>query len=64
MTASEPKVSIVIPNRDGATPREGLTYLDMVMGTLAGQSFRDFEVVVVDNCSTDGSVAHLRERWP
>ena len=32
MAASEPKVSIVIPNRDGATPREGLAYLDMVMG--------------------------------
>ena len=25
MAASEPKVSIVIPNRDGATPRNGLT---------------------------------------
>jgi GT2 family glycosyltransferase len=64
MAAPEPKVSIVIPNRDGATPREGLVYLDLVMGTLGEQSFRDFEVVVVDNGSTDDSVAHLRESWP
>ena len=64
MAASEPKVSIVIPNRDGVTPRNGLTFLEMVMGTLAEQSFRDFEVIVVDNGSTDDSVAYLREHWP
>src|SRR4029077_12421282 len=64
MAASEPKVSIVIPNLDGATPREGLTYLDMVRDTLGEQNFRDFDVTVVDNGSSDDSVAHLREHWP
>lgn len=64
MAASEPKVSIVIPNRDGATPRKGLLYLDMVRETLAEQSFRDFEVIVVDNGSTDDSPGYVRERWP
>ena len=64
MAASEPKVSIVIPNLDGATPREGLTYLDMVRDTLGEQSFRDFDVTVVDNGSSDDSVVHLREHWP
>jgi GT2 family glycosyltransferase len=64
MATSEPRVSIVIPNRNGATPRDGLPYLDMVMGTLAEQSLRDFEVIVVDNGSTDDSPAYVRERWP
>jgi GT2 family glycosyltransferase len=61
---SDSAVSIVIPNRNGATPREGLTYLQMVLETLERQSFRDFDVTVVDNGSTDGSVSYLRERWP
>jgi GT2 family glycosyltransferase len=65
MTAgTDPTVSIVIPNREGATPRDGLTYLEMVLGTLEGQSFRDFDVTVVDNGSSDGSVEYLRNRWP
>jgi GT2 family glycosyltransferase len=64
MAAPDPLVSIVIPNRDGATPREGLSYLEMVMRTLSEQSFRDFDVTVVDNGSTDGSVEYLREGWP
>jgi GT2 family glycosyltransferase len=61
---SQPTVSVVIPNRDGATPRDGLTYLEMVLETLAGQSFRDFDVTVVDNGSTDRSVQYLRQCWP
>ena len=64
MADREPKVSIVIPNRDGATPRGGLTYLDMVMRTLAEQTFRDFAVIVADNGSADHSVSYLGERWP
>jgi GT2 family glycosyltransferase len=63
-TRSGPAVSVVIPSRNGATPRNGLVYLEMVLETLAAQSFRDFDVTVVDNGSTDGSVEYLRSRWP
>ena len=64
MERTQPKVSVVIPNRDGATPRDGRSYLEMVLSTLREQSFRDFDVTVVDNGSTDGSVEYLRENWP
>jgi GT2 family glycosyltransferase len=61
---AQPQVSVVIPSRNGATPRDGFTYLEMVLETLGGQSFRDFDVTVVDNGSTDGSVEYLRQVWP
>lgn len=64
MEGSGPKVSVVIPNRDGLTPRNGLTYLKMVLPALRAQSFRDFDVTVVDNGSGDDSVSYLEREWP
>jgi GT2 family glycosyltransferase len=64
VNASNRKVSAVIPNRNGATPRDGLTYLELILPSLREQTFRDFDVTVVDNGSSDGSVAYLREHWP
>lgn len=48
-----PRVSVVIPNWNGAR------WLEPCLAALARQGWRDFEVVVVDNGSTDGSVALL-----
>src|SRR5439155_16270520 len=36
----------------------------MVLSTLEQQSFREFDVTVVDNGSTDGSVEYLEREWP
>lgn len=52
------RVSIVIPNWNGAR------LLGMCLDSLARSSFRDFEIIVVDNGSEDISCALIRERYP
>lgn len=47
--ATAPRASVVIPNWNGAA------MLADCLRSLATQTFRDFEVIVVDNGSTDGS---------
>jgi glycosyltransferase involved in cell wall biosynthesis len=54
-----PQVSVLLPVRDEAA------YLGGALGSLSAQTFSDFEVLVVDDGSTDGSdeiaEAHARE---
>jgi GT2 family glycosyltransferase len=50
------RVSVVIPNWNG------LEHLPACLDALAQQAFRDFETIVADNGSVDGSLAYLRER--
>ena len=52
------RVSVVIPNWNT------LEHLPECLASLAEQTFKDFEIVVVDNASSDGSVAYLRQQWP
>jgi GT2 family glycosyltransferase len=63
MSASSPdavraRVSVVIPNYNG------IRWLPGCLDALAAQTFRDQEVLLIDNGSTDGSVALLRDRYP
>jgi GT2 family glycosyltransferase len=53
-----PLVSVIVPNYNG------LKFLGACLDSLRGQSFRDFEVIVVDNASTDGSAGFVREKYP
>jgi GT2 family glycosyltransferase len=55
---SAPRASIVIPNWNGAAVLRGC------LDSLRAQLFRDMEVIVVDNGSTDGSRALVREEYP
>ncbi len=50
------KVTIVIPNYNG------LKFMEPCMAALDQQLCRDFELLVVDNGSTDGSVEWLKEQ--
>lgn len=54
----QPAASIIIPNWNG---RQHLT---ACLDALRTQTRRDFEVIVVDNGSTDGSQRLLRESYP
>lgn len=53
-----PAVSIIIVNWNG------LKHLPRCLEALVHQTFTDFEILVVDNGSTDGSVDGLEQRWP
>jgi GT2 family glycosyltransferase len=53
-----PRASIVIPTWNGA----GL--LRSALRSLRAQTLRDFETIVVDNGSNDGTAALLREEFP
>lgn len=55
---AEPRVSVIIPNWNG------VRYLAPCLASLRSQRFRDFEVIVVDNASTDDSVEMVQRDYP
>src|SRR3954469_16623216 len=55
LAPKNPRVSVVMPVHNA------LPYLDGAMECILGQTFTDFEFVILDDASTDGSTARLRE---
>ena len=53
-----PRISIIIVNWNG------LHHLRELMETIRAQTFQDFETIMVDNGSTDGSVEWMRDNYP
>lgn len=51
-----PKVSIIVPNYNYAR------YLPQRLMSIFGQTFTDYEVILLDDCSTDNSPSYLREQ--
>jgi GT2 family glycosyltransferase len=58
MAERRPRASVLIVNWNGRA------HLADCLDSLAGQVFTDFEVVLVDNGSRDGSVEFVRSRYP
>ena len=52
------EISVIIPNYNG------IAYLEGVLGSLERQTLKDFEVILVDNGSTDGSGSFTAARYP
>jgi GT2 family glycosyltransferase len=58
LPTASPFFSVIIPNYNG------LNLLPTVLSALKQQHFGDLEIVVIDDASTDGSVAWLEEHYP
>ncbi len=58
MGITNPFISVVIANLNGEK------YLRDCLDSLSAQTFRDFEVIVVDNGSTDGSLNLIKRHYP
>ena len=52
------EVSVVIPNFNG------IAFLDSVLASLEGQTLNNFEVILVDNGSPDGSCSFVTANYP
>ena len=52
------KVSVVVLNYNG------MEHLDVCLKSLLRQTYKNYEIIVADNGSTDGSVAFIKENFP
>lgn len=51
-------VSVIVVNFNG------MPHIDRCLASVLAQAHPDFEVILVDNCSTDGSLEHARDHYP
>lgn len=58
MMNEKKKITVVIPNLNG------MKYLEGCLGSLRRQSEQDFETILIDNGSSDGSVEYVRSGFP
>ena len=57
-SAHPPRVAVVVLTRNG------LTWLPKCLSSVTRTDYRNLDVYVVDNASTDGSVRYVREHFP
>ncbi|MEM7116836.1 MAG: glycosyltransferase family 2 protein [Chloroflexota bacterium] len=58
MSKADCLVSVIIVNWNGRS------WLEQCLPTLQTQTYTPFEIIIVDNGSTDGSAGWLEEQWP
>ena len=58
IAASPPYFSIIVLNWNGER------YLTRCLEAIAAQTYQDFEVILLDNASTDHSIEGIETRWP
>lgn len=52
------KVTIIIPNYNGCH------FMEPCLASLKKQTYKDYQILIVDNASTDGSVEYVKEHYP
>jgi GT2 family glycosyltransferase len=58
MQGNKTKVSVIVVNYNG------MSYLETCLRSVLAQSFSHFEVILVDNKSSDGSLGYVRRMFP
>ena len=56
VAVGKPKVSVIMPNYDGGK------YIDKAIHSVFSQTYTNWELTIVDDCSTDDSVASMM-KW-
>ncbi len=52
------KVTIIIPNYNGCH------FMEPCLASLKKQTYKDYQILVVDNASTDGTLEYVKEHYP
>ncbi|MEH1933548.1 MAG: glycosyltransferase family 2 protein [Nostoc sp.] len=58
MQINEPKVSVIIPTYNRKH------YLERAINSVFNQTYTDYELIVVDDASTDGTISFIAEKYP
>lgn len=54
-----PLVSVIIPTCNGVN-----RYVDQALASVLTQTFQDFELIIVDDASTDGTMEYIQALMP